>query len=89
MRNRSHIIVMNKFSKRFCCVCKKRLMVMAGTPIVMFFGWINDNEMKTQFGYDLRSHYHCFFERTHVKRMKVKKVFSYIDVEKIVKRDKR
>lgn len=75
------------FCRHFCIVCRKRIMVVCGTPVIIIGGCcsqIDDEEGKMIYIRTLRCHYYCF--QTKRVKGKIKTRFKFEDIKKWLKK---
>jgi hypothetical protein len=89
--------IIEDFCKHYCIVCKKRIAVFCGTPIVHVAGCcvgIEHDAKKTFYMRTLKAHIWCYEDCVAVKKSKQKKLktpewklrWKFDDVCKVVKR---
>ena len=91
-KKKSKLEIIEDFSRHFCIVCHKKIIVCCGTPIINIGGCcsqIVDNKDKKIYVRLLHSHFHCYIQakskQKTLNNLKVKTYWDYKDVEKIVK----
>lgn len=73
---KSDLEIIEEFCRHYCIVCKKRIAVMCGTPVVHVSGCcvgIDHESEKTFYMRTLKAHIWCFDETREKEQKKLKK----------------
>lgn len=75
--------IIDDFCKHYCIVCKQKIMVFCGTPVIHIGGCccgVTDEETKTKYIYTVKCHYHCYQQ----KKGDVKTMWKYNEIKEII-----
>jgi hypothetical protein len=92
-RPKSDLEIIEDFSRHFCIVCKRRIAVVCGTPVIHIGGCcvgIEHEAKNTMYVRTLKCHLHCYVEakakskQKRLKENKVKLMWKFEEVKYII-----
>lgn len=81
---KEELLYVENFSKHYCTICKKKIRVCCGTPVVHTGGCcvgIHSKVSKSRYIRGLKTHMRCFYKTIEQKQKTLKKVEQKLNWE--------